>query len=622
MQYRCTEEDEDLPVATLRGVKTQPKGGERSFISVGQETADAGEAMLDEPLEPWRRSAYASPAKRFRDAQRAEKFRTNRSALDDCLGNGDGWMFHDSSGGFDFFPALDVGAQPMTCTVGHVRPTSGEEQQLDECGILGTRGGFDFFQAADTLKLDQVTNCGFISGVTSFEGVSSGGGGGGGGYREVGVDGDVPAVLFSSGVNGAGGGVTDVATGGFLREAEGEADVGGGGGRGIYCNVDGDFPLAALPDTQAAARNGYENRSSSPTALGGTKLSCLDAQSERRQSCPSVGELTDTCIMHVNIQGLRSHMAELTAVIRLSRTCPDIVCVNETFLDDAVGEAELEGFSVVGRRDRSYNGDDRSCGGVIVYAKTEIADQVTLLLISDDSERMWFQLHTITGPYLLAAWYRPPVPGEVQTISSFGDELNQLRGNALGTLLLGDLNLHSKRWLCHSASNSKEGEMMREWCRGAGFRQIVRQPTRGAHLLDLGITDIESASATVAAQIADHSSVIIKLNITLPRTLSHSRKVWTYRNAEWDSLKEELGNADWAFLKNVDTSQAVHQSTELILGVAKKHIPQRTMETKKSSHPWITEDILHLVANKKAAEGTPCYEEAVKKMQYSHHGKL
>jgi hypothetical protein len=70
-------------------------------------------------------------------------------------------------------------------------------------------------------------------------------------------------------------------------------------------------------------------------------------------------------------------VAELSAVIRLGATPPDIICINETFLDDGVENIELEGFDVVGRRDRSYGDDDRNCGGVIVYARTAVASHVT-----------------------------------------------------------------------------------------------------------------------------------------------------------------------------------------------------------------------------------------------------
>jgi exonuclease III len=173
--------------------------------------------------------------------------------------------------------------------------------------------------------------------------------------------------------------------------------------------------------------------------------------------------LLDTVVLHINVQGLRSHLAELSAVIRLSASPPDIICVNETFLDEGVEEVALEGYSVAGRRDRSFGGvDKRRCGGIIVFARTDITDHVTLMLTSTTHERMWLQLHTNNGPYLLCSWYRPPNPGEVLSIDAFDTELAQLRGDALGTLVVGDLNLHSKRWLTHSASNSIEGERMRD----------------------------------------------------------------------------------------------------------------------------------------------------------------
>ena len=283
---------------------------------------------------------------------------------------------------------------------------------------------------------------------------------------------------------------------------------GRGGARGKYDNVDGDLPGAA--EYLRAARTD------------------VPAQ--------AVDAFPDTCIMHVNIQGLRSHLAELSAVIRLSASTPDIVCINETFLDYGVEEIDLEGFDVVGRRDRSYNGDKRRCGGVIVYAKSEIADHVTLLQVSEVSERLWFQLHTNNGPYLLCAWYRPPVQGEVQTIESFEAELGQLRGNALGMMLLGDINLHSKRWLSHSASSDMEGELMRHLCLKMGLRQIVRGPTRGNHLLDLCITDIESATASVSEKTADHAIVTSRLNLGIPQTVGHRWKVWSYLKADWDIL--------------------------------------------------------------------------------------
>ena len=126
--------------------------------------------------------------------------------------------------------------------------------------------------------------------------------------------------------------------------------------------------------------------------------------------------------MHVKIQSLVSHMAELSAVICLSVVPLDIVCLNETLLYDSLKEVELEGFDIVGRRDRCNSGDKRKCGGVIVFARTAVASHMTLLETSAVSERMWFPMHSNCGLYLLCSWYQPQVQGEVDSIGSLEEE--------------------------------------------------------------------------------------------------------------------------------------------------------------------------------------------------------
>jgi hypothetical protein len=305
-------------------------------------------------------------------------------------------------------------------------------------------------------------------------------------------------------------------------------------------------------------------------------------------------------------------MAELCAVIRIMTAAPDVVCVNETFLDKGVEDVQLEGYLVVGRRDRSYSGDERRCGGIIVFARTEIAEHVSLMSMSDSSERMWILMHTHLGPYLLCCWYRPPLPGEVQSILDFEAEYNQLKDGALGMVLIGDLNLHSRRWLRHSINNSVEGEKMRALCLDYDLRQLVRGPTRDKYLLDLCISNIESVSAEVLGRIADHAIVMAKLNLAIPETRAMPRTVWSFRQADWDSLKEDLMNEDWSFFDHYGASEAAEELTLRILNAARKHIPQREIYTNKRSHPWLTDEIVELVALKRATEGTDRYEGAVR----------
>jgi hypothetical protein len=139
-------------------------------------------------------------------------------------------------------------------------------------------------------------------------------------------------------------------------------------------------------------------------------------------------------IWHVNIQGLVSHLAELLARVRVAKARPNIICVSETFLDCATEEVDLEGYRLVARRDRD---DGRKCGGVAIYAMEAHADSMTLLLSSETHERVWILVHSSLGPFLVGAWYRPPDPGEIDSIKT--SEWQELSKDAVGTIITGDM---------------------------------------------------------------------------------------------------------------------------------------------------------------------------------------
>ena len=65
----------------------------------------------------------------------------------------------------------------------------------------------------------------------------------------------------------------------------------------------------------------------------------------------------------------------------------------------------------------------------------------------------------------------------------------KLRSTGIGTIIVGDLNVHSIRWLQYSSCNSVEGEYLHNVCKEMGLQQRVAEPTREDHLLDLVLTD-------------------------------------------------------------------------------------------------------------------------------------
>ena len=123
---------------------------------------------------------------------------------------------------------------------------------------------------------------------------------------------------------------------------------------------------------------------------------------------------------------------------------PTFVGLIETLLNKSAadGQVQLAGYHLVSRRDRR---DGRKGGGVALFVKEEHRACVNLLKHSDNSERSWYLVHTAQGPLLLGLWYRPPNKGEVASVEGCREEYDELEEDALGCLLVGDLNIHNLR---------------------------------------------------------------------------------------------------------------------------------------------------------------------------------
>ena len=185
----------------------------------------------------------------------------------------------------------------------------------------------------------------------------------------------------------------------------------------------------------------------------------------------------------LNLRGFVSHSAELVAVIE-ELGFPTFVCLNETLLpgERAMPKIVLEGYSLVSRLDRR---DFSGWGGVALFVRTGFEQCIVHIGDSDVTERSWHILHTDRGPVAVALWYRRTEAGEVASIISLEPENQRYVADAVGTIILGDLNVHELAWLRYSAGTTIEGRELHGFCSERGLQQHVREPTRGEYLLDL-----------------------------------------------------------------------------------------------------------------------------------------
>ena len=245
-----------------------------------------------------------------------------------------------------------------------------------------------------------------------------------------------------------------------------------------------------------------------------------------------------------------------------------------------------------------------------MFALERLAHRVALLENSEVAERSWVIIHSDRGPYVIGCWYRPPAPGEVDSIRSFKEEAQSHATNAVGCVLVGDLTIHHRKWLKYSNRNSLEGQELCAVCKELGLTQLVHEPTRGDHLLDLVLSSFSGVKAGVLPLIADHKPVTATLKLSVPSQVEAGRKVWRYGQADWELLHDSLADACWDHIADQSTTAAAKWVTGTKLRSASSCIPLSTLRTKKSSHLWLNDHSIALVDAKRTAEGTPFEKEA------------
>jgi hypothetical protein len=196
------------------------------------------------------------------------------------------------------------------------------------------------------------------------------------------------------------------------------------------------------------------------------------------------------------------------------------------------------------------------------------------------------------------------VQGEITSIITLREEWEELSEDVVGTIIVGDLNIHHKKWLRRSSRNSAEGEELHRFCLDAGMQQLVRGATREQYLLDLVLTDVEDAKCKILPEIADHCCVLVYFDLPIPEATVQERQVWRYAKADWEGMKAEFEVFDWSSLSRSSVDSAADAMTKDILQVAEKYIPRATQKEKKSTHPWVNHRVEELVEKKKVAAGT------------------
>ena len=194
------------------------------------------------------------------------------------------------------------------------------------------------------------------------------------------------------------------------------------------------------------------------------------------------------------------------------------------------------------------------------------------------------------------------------------DELQELSPDATYIYLLGDINIHHRRYLRHSDRNTQEGEILFDIMADFSIVETLKGPTRGSYLLDLVLTNAPHlVSNSIVQKFADHSCVVSKIEITAPKTHDVVRKVRDWKRVNWERLNAEYSLINWkSLIEKTPADQAIQNVLDKIVEVMEEHAPEREIKEKKRSHPWMNDRCKTAVEEKLQHQHTEDEEEASK----------
>ena len=192
----------------------------------------------------------------------------------------------------------------------------------------------------------------------------------------------------------------------------------------------------------------------------------------------------------------------------------DVICVNETWLDNSVNNHEigLDGYDLI-RKDRNRHG-----GGVAMFIRNTINYKIRSDIMPENLETITVEITKPKAkPFLLSTWYRPPnMP--VNIFIDYELIIQKMDHENKEIICIGDFNCD---WLSPEKSETKK---LFDLANMFQLEQLIKEPTRitsqSQTLIDLAFSNQPETiikSGVDHVGMSDHSLIYIHRKIAIPR---------------------------------------------------------------------------------------------------------
>ena len=217
----------------------------------------------------------------------------------------------------------------------------------------------------------------------------------------------------------------------------------------------------------------------------------------------------------------------------------------------------------------------------------------------------------------IAVCYRPP-SSDNRWLEMFGDFLDKIHSNNNfdGIYITGDFNYPNISWDFEDYSidtrefpnNTSDSSADQFKCLMDDYflTQVNNQYTRGNNILDLVFANfpdkISDLSVGEPLIYTDHLFIKFSIHLTTRNIVKPPRSVYNYRKGNFTALRESVKSLTSDVQPNEahNINNAWYKWKSSLQTMIDQHIPKIQLKN-KSSPPWITGEIIHLVRKKASA---------------------
>ena len=240
-------------------------------------------------------------------------------------------------------------------------------------------------------------------------------------------------------------------------------------------------------------------------------------------------------------------------------------------------------------------------GGVCLYYKEnlpikrrvdlELLNEIIVAEIKLNRDKCFFVLS-----YRHPNQLRDELDDYIKSLENIYDRIRN--ENPTVTIITGDFNARSPVFW-EGDAETREGCLFSEFFISNNLDELINEPTHirddgSQSCIDLISTDqqylfTDSGVLPSLDPHSKHNIIYGHINVSFPCPPPYKRKIWDYKSAEVDSIRNEISGTDWnSLFFNLNVSEMSIVFTDLFVGLISKYVPNKIITCNDKDAPWIT----------------------------------